>query len=200
MNLSRIKLVTIDCDGVLTDGIYQISSPVNITNTVVTKSFYTRDFYAIEQLMRKGVRVLILTQSHDSVIRAQIQRICGHSDFWKNNETGSHGAFPEGSVVREKLISSIKEKILCVSSAIDNKKEFVEFYLKAVDLDWDQVAYMGDAENDLPCMKKALFTGCPSDAIEEAKENATYPSDHNGGHGAVHDFCMHILEQRKNSE
>lgn len=196
----KIKVVVMDVDGTLTDGVYQISSPVNITKSVVIKSFYTRDFYAIEQLMRKGIRVLILTQSHDSVIKAQIQRICGHSAFWRDNETGSYGKFPEGSVVREKLSSLIKEKMLCVSSAIDDKKEFVEFYLESADLCWDNVAYIGDAENDLECIKKARLSGCPSDAIEEVKENALYPSNYNGGRGAVHDFCMHLLEKRKTNE
>ncbi len=56
----EIGLVCFDIDGTLTDGVYQISD-----KRAVTKSFYTRDFYAIEQLLRAGLMVLIVTQSHD---------------------------------------------------------------------------------------------------------------------------------------
>jgi 3-deoxy-D-manno-octulosonate 8-phosphate phosphatase (KDO 8-P phosphatase) len=54
---------------------------------------------------------------------------------------------------------------------------------------------MGDAENDLPPMNKALFTGCPADAIEEVQENANYISEFEGGRGAVYEFCMHIYNE-----
>lgn len=188
---SEIKLVCIDCDGVLTDGVYQISE-----SGEVTKSFYTRDFYGIEQLLREGIRVLILTQSHDLVISKQVKRICDHSNFWKNNKTGSYGIFFKGSSVEEALISGIKEKILCVSSAVKNKKKFVEFYLETTDLSWDNVAYIGDAENDLECIELAGFSGCPNDAIPIVRDKAMYPSDYFGGRGAVYDFCMYIIEQR----
>ena len=61
---------------------------------------------------------------------------------------------------------------------------------------WDNVAYMGDAENDIECMEKAHYTGCPSDAIEEVKENSNYVSNYPGGKGCVYDFAMHILRER----
>jgi len=34
---------------------------------------------------------------------------------------------------------------------------------------WENVACIGDAENDIECLKAAAFSGCPSDAIEEIK-------------------------------
>jgi len=187
---SNIEVVAIDVDGCLTDGIYQISS-----SGEVSKSFYTRDFYAIEQLLRDGLRVVIITQSHDRVIDQQLRRICDHSDFWKNNQTGSWGALPEESPIRKKFISMIKEKILCVSLAVENKKEFLEFYLETLCLSWENIAYMGDAENDLECIKKAGFSGCPNDAIPSVMDEVMYPSDHKGGRGAVYDFCMYLLRK-----
>lgn len=176
ITFSNIKIVCFDCDGVLTDGIYQISEETGM----VTKSFYTRDFYAIEQLLRNDIAVFIVTQSHDKVIHTQVSRIARHSDFWSD-------CFNDG---RLKVMTSIENKQEAIHAEILTKNE----------LGWFNVAYMGDAENDLPLMKKASFTGCPSDAIEEVKENANYISDFPGGRGAVHDFCMHILKQRKNNE
>lgn len=188
---SEIKIVFIDVDGVLTDGVYQISE-----RGTLTKSFYTRDWYGIEQLMKNDIKVVIITQSHDHVISKQVRRIYEHSDFWKNNATGSYGTFPEGSSIREDLVSKIREKMLCVSSAVEDKKKFVEFYLESIDLSWDNVAYIGDAENDYECIELAGFSGCPTDAVPYVRDKAMYPSDYFGGRGAVHDFCMYIIEQR----
>lgn len=175
-----IKIVAMDVDSTLTDGIYQISEQ-EVGHGIVTKSFYTRDFYAIEQLMRAGILVCIITQSHDKVIERQVQRIASHSDFWSGKWNSFNG--------------------LKVLTGINNKKKAIkDQVLMKSGFDWHNVAYIGDAENDVTCMKKALFTGCPADAIEEVKENVNYISEFPGGRGAVYDFCMHILKQRKNNE
>jgi 3-deoxy-D-manno-octulosonate 8-phosphate phosphatase (KDO 8-P phosphatase) len=84
---------------------------------------------------------------------------------------------------------------LKIFTGIDNKEKCITSELLDRQLGWDNVAYMGDAENDLPPMKKALFTGCPADAIEEVRENSNYISDFPGGRGAVYDFCMHIYKE-----
>jgi len=87
---------------------------------------------------------------------------------------------------------------------IEANKKFVnamEEYLAAWDLgkgwNFDQIAYIGDAENDLECMQKALYTGCPSDAVSIIKGESNYLCDAKGGYGAVYEFCMHILEKIK---
>ena len=167
---SSIKIFITDCDGTLTDGIYQISE-----NGGITKSFYTRDFYAIEQIMRNGIKVVIMTQSHDDIIYEQVKRILSHSDFWNN-------CFIEGSLI--------------IKTAIDNKKAEIERIFEKGVLGWDNIAYIGDAENDLYCIQNAGFSGCPTDAVPHVRDEAMYPSDYRGGHGAVHDFCMHLLKKR----
>ena len=78
---------------------------------------------------------------------------------------------------------------------VDNKEQNIFDELLDRKFGWDNVAYMGDAENDIPSIKKASFTGCPSDAIEEVKENSNYISDFPGGRGAVYDFCMYIYNK-----
>jgi 3-deoxy-D-manno-octulosonate 8-phosphate phosphatase (KDO 8-P phosphatase) len=181
MKFSDIKVVVIDIDGCLADGIYQISE-----KGVVAKSFYTRDFYGIEQLLRNDIKVVILSQSHDDVIYRQIQRICSHSDFW--NEC-------------------YEEKFkLCVFTGIDNKKEKVEDIFKLEEIEWNNVAYIGDAENDMECMDECLFSACPGDAIEDilfyVADSSTvgngYISSFKGGRGAVYEICLKILKERRN--
>ena len=175
MNFKDIKAVALDCDGVLTDGIYQISGGVGGHHSIITKSFYTRDFDALSRIMRAGIAVIILTQSHDTVIQDQVNRICGHSTTWNDN---------------------LKSGFLQVWTTISSKKNVIKNYLSTKDdWSWDNIAYIGDAENDLESMEKSLWTGCPSDAIESVKEEANYISDFPGGKGAVYDFCMYILNK-----
>lgn len=168
MKFSQIKIVIFDCDGVLTDGIYQISE-----SGEVTKSFYTRDFEAIQKLMCI-CRVMIVTQSYDRVINKQIERICSHSKIWSD---------------------AIKGGSLSVFTGVDNKVKIINDELIERGLGWDQVAYIGDAANDLECMKKAYYSGCPSDAIESVRDWVNYESDFPGGRGAVADFCDYIYKE-----
>jgi 3-deoxy-D-manno-octulosonate 8-phosphate phosphatase (KDO 8-P phosphatase) len=169
IKFSNIKVLVLDVDGTLTDGIYQISEQGK-----VTKSFYTKDFYAIQKIMSVTRFVLIVTQSHDVVIKSQIQRIAGHSKIWE---------------------TMLNYESLKIFTGIDDKEKCITSELLDRQLGWENVAYMGDAENDLPPMKKSLFTGCPADAIEEVRENSNYISDFPGGRGAVYDFCMHIYKE-----
>jgi len=167
-----IKVIAIDTDGVLTDGMFQIGEK----DRTVTKSFYTRDFSMIEHAMKQGIIVLIVTQSHDNAIRNQVNRIANHSDFWHN---------------------CITTRQLQILMGVDNKRREIETVLLHYELGWENVAYIGDAENDLTCMKEALFTGCPADAIDFIREESNYRSEHNGGRGAVYDFINHICNHIK---
>lgn len=166
----EIDTVCIDVDGTLTDGVYEISD----TGTV-TKSFYTRDFYAIEQLLRAGLQVVIITQCHDDCMSEQLKRIYSHSDFW--------------------LKMAAKGKLL-LWAGIDHKVHEIEKMFRSGARGWDNIAYIGDAENDFDCIQYAGFSGCPTDAVPYVRDKAMYPSDYRGGHGAVHDFCMHLLNKR----
>lgn len=163
-----INICFIDIDGVLTNGIYQISD-----RGIVTKSFYTRDFYGIEQLLKKGIKVIIISQSHDRVIYEQVDRIANHSVFWQNAYRNDYS--------------------LQIITKVDNKKEEVKKLLKEFELSWENVAYIGDAENDIECMGIAEVTGCPSDAICEIIDDVNFISQCPGGKGAVYEFCMDIV-------
>lgn len=178
IRFSDIKICCLDVDGTLTDGTYQISDQrrTGYSNSAITKSFYTRDFYAIEQMMRSGIYVFIITQSRDLVIERQIDRLAQNSKFWMDSVCGS---------VSLKILKGIKNKKEAIHAEVLTRNEW----------GWHNVAYIGDAENDIECMKKALFTGCPSDAIDSVKENSNYISDFPGGKGAVYDFCMHIYNE-----
>lgn len=172
MNYKDIKVAAFDIDGTITDGIYQISDDGRII-----KSFYTRDFYGIQQLLKNNITVIIITQSHDEIINRQIERICSHSDLWDN--------------------SVYKSSKLRIFTQVENKKERIEKYLKSFDLKWKNIAYMGDAENDIECLELAGIAACPKNAIKEI-EDVDFMSDYNGGEGAVYEFCKWLLEKKGN--
>lgn len=60
----------------------------------------------------------------------------------------------------------------------------------------DEIAYIGDDLNDLPCIKCCGFSACPADAVPEVKTAVNYVCVHNGGRGAVREFVEHIIKKR----
>lgn len=73
---------------------------------------------------------------------------------------------------------------------IGKLKELVERYKCSL----SEVAYIGDDENDLQCMKVCGLSGCPADAVESVKEAVDVVCTKDGGQGAVREFIEHILE------
>jgi len=73
---------------------------------------------------------------------------------------------------------------------IDKLNELVERYKCSL----SEVAYIGDDENDLQCMRACGYTGCPADAMESVKKEVDYICDKNGGEGVVREFIEKILK------
>jgi len=157
MILNSKKLIILDVDGVLTNGMYYVSSDGR-----VTKGFYTRDFWAIEKATTLGFDVIILTSSFDGCINKKVISL--------DND-------------KVKVESCVSDKITWMENVIMPEKEVT----------WDDVIYIGDAENDIECMKKARFTACPNDAIPAIRELSNYISDANGGSGSVYEIITKIL-------
>lgn len=81
----------------------------------------------------------------------------------------------------------IKDKVSCV-------KEICE----RLNLQLDEIAFIGDDTNDIEIMKIAGLTACPSDATRFAKELADVIVESKGGHGAFRDFAELIIEANLN--
>jgi 3-deoxy-D-manno-octulosonate 8-phosphate phosphatase (KDO 8-P phosphatase) len=88
---------------------------------------------------------------------------------------------------------------LRIYTGVNNKWQHITGILPWVDTGWDEVAYVGDAENDLECIKAARWSACPNDAVPIIKENAKFVSQFNGGRGAVYEFASQILERIKDN-
>ena len=63
-----------------------------------------------------------------------------------------------------------------------------------LNLNYDQIAYMGDDWIDIPILKLVGCAACPKDAMPCAKEVCNFCSQYNGGRGAARELCDAIWE------
>lgn len=75
----------------------------------------------------------------------------------------------------------------------DDKSEELIKWKNLWDLEWHEIAYMGDDVIDLECLKKVGLGACPKDAVSNVKEVCSFISRKKGGNGAVREFIDFIL-------
>ncbi len=76
-----------------------------------------------------------------------------------------------------------------------NKIETLENIMKKYNINFDEIAYMGDDLPDICILAKVHLKGCPNDAVDEVKKVANFIASKNGGRGAVREFCDYILKK-----
>lgn len=157
----QIKTLIVDVDGTLTDGMYHVSE-----DGVISKTFYTRDFAAMDLLAGLGVSIVILSSASDSVINQKI-----------NSSRMQH------------------KKNINIYTGIGNKTMFL-FLNVGQKIELNNAAYIGDGLNDLEAMDLCGFTGCPSDAHLDVAQAVSYVCDKPGGKGAVEEFIDFIIKSR----
>lgn len=81
-----------------------------------------------------------------------------------------------------------------VSFGSDDKLNILKEWCKELNINLNNVAYMGDDINDLILMKNVGLVACPNDAVEEVKKISGFISNKNGGNGAIREFCDYILK------
>lgn len=75
----------------------------------------------------------------------------------------------------------------------EDKRPAAEQTLKALGLDWNAAAAMGDDWPDLPVMNRAALSCAPANAHLEVRSRAHYITQAQGGHGAAREFCDVLL-------
>lgn len=63
-----------------------------------------------------------------------------------------------------------------------------------------EIAFIGDDYNDLPAIRLAGVSGCPSDAIEPVKAAVTYVCKAKGGEGALREFAEWVVAQQSGEQ
>ncbi|MCB5266690.1 MAG: HAD-IIIA family hydrolase [Candidatus Cloacimonetes bacterium] len=153
----HIKLIVLDCDGVLTDGriIYG-------DNGLDIKHFDAHDGLALMLLKHTDIKVAVITGRSSEALsrRCQDLRI-------------------------DLLFQGVSRKLECVGKLLAD-----------LEMDFDNLVYMGDDWNDILCMRRAALSACPSNALPEIQKIADLVTDNGGGHGAVRELVNHILHKK----
>lgn len=76
----------------------------------------------------------------------------------------------------------IKEKINTINKLCDK-----------YNINYSQIAYIGDDINDIEVLKKVGFSCCPQDAVREVKNNVNYVLQSKGGKGVIRELVNNIL-------
>jgi 3-deoxy-D-manno-octulosonate 8-phosphate phosphatase (KDO 8-P phosphatase) len=68
--------------------------------------------------------------------------------------------------------------------------------LERTNLQWSQIAYIGDDVNDLDVLERAGISACPADAMEQVTSIANYICQQKGGYGAFREFAEWLIKWR----
>jgi 3-deoxy-D-manno-octulosonate 8-phosphate phosphatase (KDO 8-P phosphatase) len=83
---------------------------------------------------------------------------------------------------------SRKLKIKC-EQGCEDKRAVLNTIIKKMGITLDQVAFVGNDVNDLPCLNCVGFPMVVQDAHPDVLSYALYQTETKGGHGAVREIC-----------
>ena len=84
-----------------------------------------------------------------------------------------------------------------VYQGVMNKLEKLEELRKALNLTYEEIAYMGDDLPDIPILQQVGIKACPNDAVTEVKQICNFKSTKDGGRGAVRELTDQIYYPAK---
>jgi YrbI family 3-deoxy-D-manno-octulosonate 8-phosphate phosphatase len=155
INIQKIKMLAMDCDGVLTDaGMYYDENGDQL------KKFNTRDGIGIALLQQQGIHIALITGEDSEIVAQRAQKL------------------------------GIKEVFL----GVKNKAEVITTLQQKYNLDYKEIAYIGDDLNDLPVFERVGFKITVKDGCRQLKDLADLVTSVKGGEGAVREVCDLILE------
>lgn len=109
------------------------------------------------------------------------------------------GIIPVIITGRESSILTRRAEELGISEiyqGISNKVKILNSLLDKFNLDFTNIAYIGDDENDYTAMSLCGVKGCPRDAADAIVNIADFVSKYDGGNGAVREFLDYILKDK----
>lgn len=87
----------------------------------------------------------------------------------------------------------LTERVTYIYTNVEDKIETCKDILNKLNINFNEVAYIGDDEPDIDLLSRVKIPGCPNDAIEEVKKVSKFISTKNGGKGAVREFVDFVL-------
>lgn len=104
---------------------------------------------------------------------------------------------PFEEALSQKVSLRLGCKVLCVG---EQPLDDLESLVKGKELNWKDVAFMGNDEIDVKCLNVAGLSAVPSDAPVVAINAAKYICQAPGGKGAMREFVEHILLQKRKAK
>lgn len=156
----NIKLLVMDVDGTLTDGMIYTSASGELV-----KAFNIKDGYGIAHILpRFDIVPVIITGRRSQILEIRAGEL---------NIQELH----QGALDKIPVLIEVAKKYGC---------------------SFEEIAYIGDDLNDLPCIQVCGLTACPADAAEEVAASVDHVCKNNGGSGAVREFIdLLVREARK---
>ncbi len=97
----------------------------------------------------------------------------------------------EQSMITKKRAEKLEIDYIFLGSR--NKTADLTSLAKLANISFENIAYIGDDINDLPCMSMVGFSACPLDSHDIIKNSAHYICQHIGGAGAIRELCELML-------
>lgn len=157
--ISKIKLIAFDVDGVLTNGDIIYSE-----NGEELKVFNVKDGHGLAMLNHKGFLTAIITARQTSIIDKRAKEL----------------------------------GITHVYQGYKNKINALQDLMVKYNLDYSEIAYVGDDMPDICVLEKIGIAFCPNDAVEEVKKICHFISSKDGGKGAVREISDFIFSEKNN--
>ena len=135
---------------------------------------------------------MYFTENDDQYKKFNTKDGMGIMELTKNNivEVGIISSAFKGNAVRNRAeMLGIKR---CYVGR-DAKMSVLEKWLEELEITMENVAIIGDDVNDLPIMKKAGFSACPSDAVQVVKQQVNLILNTKGGYGCIREFIDNYL-------
>ena len=91
-----------------------------------------------------------------------------------------------------------KKLALPVEQGVKNKIKELEKFSRFINVDYKNIAFVGNDINDIQCMIKVGFPIAVSDAVADIKKISLFVLDKKGGEGAVRELCELIFNAYQN--
>lgn len=82
-------------------------------------------------------------------------------------------------------------------SRVSNKRDVLALVMRQAGLSADEIAYIGDDDTDIGCMRRCGLAACPGDAGRSVRMHCQYVCQSNGGDGAAREFIEWICLGRE---
>lgn len=74
-----------------------------------------------------------------------------------------------------------------------SKYNILNQWKNELNIQYNEIAYIGDDLPDYDCLKTVGISACPQDAVDEIKKICSYVCKNKGGEGCVREFVEYII-------